>query len=238
MKNYFFPDFSVNNCAFGWDYPAWMAINGYERTYLFTDSKDCCARFFPTASDCPIENTQQFDYYWTSYENNINNMDDMPIIYNHTYYPDIQARACVNGTDFPSWMNSDREFSRLYIFKKLEGCCKCFAWFVPGMNISALFSISNHSSLICSSLGNYWFWDLDGCIENVIQGWENYSTIHILFIYLHVWLLLTIWSALSGGILIHPALRIVQATMRMTLVAINLSLQMSHLINTACGILI
>ena len=137
------------------DYPAWMAINGYEKFYLFREGDECCSRYFPTVrlqpaavnsvlygntwhyqpsnlvtyydslykqvSNCPYENTQQTDYFWTSYEDNINNLDEMPIIYNHTYYPKIEARTCVNGTDFPQWMNSDKEYSRLYIFKNLEG---------------------------------------------------------------------------------------------------------------------
>ena len=142
VKNYYFPDFSVNNCGFGRDYPAWMGTNAYEKTYLATEGHECCDRFFPTASNCPYEHTVQNDYYWTNYEDNIYNLDDMPIRYNHTYYPDVHANTCVNGTDFPSWMNSDVDFSRLYIFKTLEGCC------------------------------NKWFtdWDLDGCMNNVIQG--------------------------------------------------------------------
>ncbi len=33
MQNYYFPDFSVNNCSFGWDYPVCMGINSYEKSY-------------------------------------------------------------------------------------------------------------------------------------------------------------------------------------------------------------
>jgi len=140
--NYFFPDFSVNNCGYGRDYPAWMGINRYEKYYLFNDGQDCCSRYFPMASNCPYENTEQLDYYWTSYEDNIYNLDDMPVIYNHTYYPDVHAQTCVNGTDFPEWMAKDEDYKRLYLFKTLEGCCT--KWFTA--------------------------YDLDGCKRNVIQG--------------------------------------------------------------------
>ena len=44
-----------------------------------------------------MENTEQIDYFWTTYEDNIDNLDDMPVRYNHTFYPDINAGTCVNG---------------------------------------------------------------------------------------------------------------------------------------------
>jgi len=46
MKNYYFPDFAVNNCGYGWDYPAWYGHNGYEKSYLFANGEECCNRFF------------------------------------------------------------------------------------------------------------------------------------------------------------------------------------------------
>jgi len=128
MNNYYFPDFSKNSCGFGWDYPNWMGINGYEKHYLFTEGKTCCERFFATSSaPCPYEDTVQTGYYWESYQEHLANEDDMPIKYNHTYYPDRNAGTCVNGTDYPEYMGSDKEFIRLYLFKNLEGCCK--HWF-------------------------------------------------------------------------------------------------------------
>mmetsp|Transcript_1468 Transcript_1468/g.2820 ORF Transcript_1468/g.2820 Transcript_1468/m.2820 type:complete len:733 (-) Transcript_1468:83-2281(-) len=142
MQNYFFPDFSKNNCGHGWDYPAWMGSSAYEKHYLFRQGRECCSRFFPMVSNCPYERTTQLDYQWTSYQDRKHNLVDMPIIYNHTYYPDMQANTCVNGTDYPDWMGRDVDFKRLYLFKDLEGCC------------------------------NHWFtdFDLDGCMRNVIQG--------------------------------------------------------------------
>jgi len=142
MQNYYFPDFSTNNCGFGWDYPAWMGVSGYEKHYLFREGHECCSKYFPTVSNCPYEHTLQNGYYWTSYQDNIFNLDDMPIAYNHTYYPDLHASTCVNGTDYPAWMATDVDFKRLYLFKTLDGCCK--HWFTA--------------------------WDLDGCKNNVIQG--------------------------------------------------------------------
>mmetsp|Transcript_9679 Transcript_9679/g.23654 ORF Transcript_9679/g.23654 Transcript_9679/m.23654 type:complete len:127 (+) Transcript_9679:2351-2731(+) len=46
------------------------------------------------------------------------------------------------STDYPSWMSSDRDYIRLYLFKSLDGCC------------------------------THWFTDFDlpGCMNNVIQG--------------------------------------------------------------------
>jgi hypothetical protein len=142
MRNYFFPDFSRNSCGHGRDYPAWMGFNNYEKHYLFRTGQECCEKFFPKVSGCPYEVETQTDYYWTSYQDNIHNLDDMPVKYNHTYYPDINAGTCVNGTDYPPWMASDVDFKRLYLFKNLEGCCEM--WFTA--------------------------FDLEGCVNNVIQG--------------------------------------------------------------------
>ena len=99
MDNYYFPDFSKNSCGHGWDYPAWMGINGYEKHYLFRTGQECCDRYFKGGSTgpCPFENEQQLDYYWTAYEDNIDNSDDMPVRYNHTFYPDLNTMTCVNG---------------------------------------------------------------------------------------------------------------------------------------------
>ncbi|KAL7528784.1 hypothetical protein ACHAXR_002633, partial [Thalassiosira sp. AJA248-18] len=142
LDNYYFPDFSRNSCGFGWDYPAWMGYNSYEKHYLFREGHECCNKFFPAISNCPYENTVQDGYYWESYEEDKNNLDDMPVVYNHTYWPDLNAGTCVNGTDFPEWMASDSDFKRLYLFKRLSGCCK--QWFTES--------------------------NLDSCMENVIQG--------------------------------------------------------------------
>jgi hypothetical protein len=105
MDNYYYPDFSRNSCGYGRDYPAWMGWNAYEKHYLFREGWRCCSKFFPTMTgNCPYEHTEQLDYYWTNYEDNIDNLDDMPIIYNHTYYPDINSGTCVNGViqgDYP-----------------------------------------------------------------------------------------------------------------------------------------
>jgi hypothetical protein len=142
MRNYYFPDFNVNSCGFGRDYPAWMGYNNYEKHYLFQTGSECCDKYFPMESNCPFENERQTDYYWTSYEDNIDNLLDMPIIYNHTYYPDINGGTCVNGTDYPQWMAADTDFKRMYLFKRLDGCCK--HWFTD--------------------------YDVDGCMATVRQG--------------------------------------------------------------------
>ena len=121
-----------------------MGSSAYEKHYLFRDSEDCCNRFFPTVSDCPYEDhttATQTGYYWETYHDDISNLEDMPVQYNHTYYPDINANTCVNGTDYPSWMASDVDYKRLYLFKTIKGCC------------------------------NHWFQAyVDGCEKAVIQG--------------------------------------------------------------------
>jgi len=133
-QNYFFPDFEKNSCGFGRDYPAWMGINGYEKTYLFTsgDGDACCQKFFANlGTACPYENEPQTGYYWTSYFEDKDNAAAMPTVYNHTYYPDINLGTCINGTDFPDWMRSDTDFERMYLFKSAEGCCN--EWFNTGL---------------------------------------------------------------------------------------------------------
>jgi len=125
MSNYYFPDFATNNCAFGWDYPSWYGDSGYEKFYLFRTGELCCSRYFPGQGGCPYENesNMQSGYYWETYQENLPNGVDMPIRYNHTYYPDISADTCVNGTDYPPYMASDKDYRRNYLFKNLEGCC-------------------------------------------------------------------------------------------------------------------
>lgn len=145
IRNYYFPDFSENNCGYGWDYPAWMGSSAYEKSYLFQRGVECCDRFFPGKGGCPFEDTQQLDYYWTSYQENIDNLDDMPIKHNHTYWPDLHSKSCVNGTNYPDWMVSDVDFERMYLFKTLDGCC------------------------------NHWFTEvgLEGCMNTVIEGYYD-----------------------------------------------------------------
>ena len=124
-----------------------MGINGYERSYLFTEAETCCDRYFKgaAAGSCPFENPLVYDhgYYWEKYQNNDHNHDPLPIVNNFTFYPQMEAGTCVNGTDFPEWMNSDTAFRQQYIFKNdLEGCCR--EWF-------SAYGVSN-------------------CVSKVIQG--------------------------------------------------------------------
>ena len=105
----------------------WMGQDGFEKWYLFTSGKECCTRYFPSAVNCPYENTVQTGYYWESYQENRPNSEALPIIYNHTYYPDLNANTCINGTDYPSWMAEDDIYKRLYLYKEPEGCC--MFWF-------------------------------------------------------------------------------------------------------------
>ena len=67
-------------------------------------------------------------YYWEKYQAALPNCAAHPTVYNHTFYPDMKARTCVNGTDYPSWMASDKAYIRLYLYKNdPQGCCKY--WF-------------------------------------------------------------------------------------------------------------
>ena len=55
----------------------------------------------------------------------------------------MHAGTCVNGTDYPAFMASDKDFIRLYLYKNdPEGCCK------------------------------YWFGDfaVEGCVNSIIQS--------------------------------------------------------------------
>jgi len=98
-SNYFFPDFSKSSCAYGRDYPTWMGDISFEKHYLFRQGSECCTKYFPTASNCPYEDATQGQsgYYWTSYQDSDVNSAPTPIKYNHTFYPDLAASACVNG---------------------------------------------------------------------------------------------------------------------------------------------
>ena len=135
ISNYYFPDFTRNSCAYGRDYPTWMGDISFEKHYLFRQGVECCTKYFPTASGCPYENASQSQsgYYWTSYQANADNTAPTPIKYNHTFYPDITANACVNGTDYPAWMAADVDFKRTYLVSTIDGCCK--KWF-PSQNLN------------------------------------------------------------------------------------------------------
>jgi hypothetical protein len=143
-QNYFFPDFDLNSCAHGRDYPAWMGQEGYTRWYLFIDPQECCSKYFPASQRCPYEINPQSGYYWESNNSdNANGAADTRPYYNHTYYPNMQLGTCINGTDYPSWMIETEEFKRLYIFNEPQGCCE------------------------------FWFGDFgesSGCVSNVVQG--------------------------------------------------------------------
>ncbi|EJK62431.1 hypothetical protein THAOC_16960 [Thalassiosira oceanica] len=109
-------------------------------------SNECCNRFFGNAGTaCPFENTDQNGYYWTAYEDNLPNDSPMPIIYNHTFYPLVESGTCINGTDYPEWMGLDDDYSQMYLFKTLDGCC------------------------------NKWFtdWGVQECKNNVVRGHYN-----------------------------------------------------------------
>lgn len=114
-----------NRCFF--PSKAWMAQEGYSKWYLFRDGKECCSKYFRQASNCPYESTPQSGYYWESYQTKQPIDVVLPVIYNHTFYPDLVASACVNGTDYPSWMISNENFKRLYLFHEPQGCCEF--WF-------------------------------------------------------------------------------------------------------------
>jgi len=126
-RGYYYPDFSVSSCGFGRDFPSWMGSDGYEKFYLFTEGKRCCDKYFSSSKNCPYEDETtdpQTGYYWEKYQEDLPNAVAAPVIYNHTFYPDMKARTCVNGTNYPDWMVSDKEFIRLYLFKNNpEGCC-------------------------------------------------------------------------------------------------------------------
>ena len=139
---YFFPDFTVSSCGFGTDYPSWYGSNGYEKWYLFRAGSECCTKYFPRSSNCPYEDETSYEpgYYWESYQNDLpNDSDAYPVIRNDTFYPDINAGTCVNGTDYPDWMLDDVEFRRMYLYKEPEGCCKF--WFGESTLSSCMNSI-------------------------------------------------------------------------------------------------
>ena len=200
VSNYYFPDFKQNSCGFGRDYPcefafislprlklfpntnlAWMGINGYEKHYLFLDGVDCCNRFFKNSgAACPFEHTDQNDYYWTAYEDNLPNDQPMPIIYNHTFYPLMGKRTCINGTDYPEWMGLDNDFSRMYLFKTLDGCCD--KWFTDyGSQYCKDNVVQGHyNKTYCPENRPILSEDGTGCVEtNNVAGPQWYPALNV-----------------------------------------------------------
>jgi hypothetical protein len=107
---------------------AWMGQEGYAKWYLFRDPLDCCRAYYPGASNCPYQSSPPPGfYYWEQYQLNQPNDAILPEIYNHTFYPELDANTCVNGTDYPVWMVSSTDFKQIYLFHDIEGCCEF--WF-------------------------------------------------------------------------------------------------------------
>jgi len=124
LDNYYYPDYTLNNCGYGRDYPAWMGNDGYAQSYLFVQDSECCQKFFPSRGDCPAENTPQTGYYWESYQPNVPNHIPLGTIPPPTvFYPDLFSNTCINGLDYPDWMNSDIVYQRMYLYDTAEGCC-------------------------------------------------------------------------------------------------------------------
>ena len=100
-RAYYYPDFSASSCSFSRDYPSWMGSSQYEKFYLFTEGKGCCEKYFPLPANCPYEDETtkpqpgyQTGYYWEKYQEFLPNSIAAPVIYNHTFYPDMKARTC------------------------------------------------------------------------------------------------------------------------------------------------
>ncbi len=74
-----------------------MGYNAYEKHYLFRIGIECCSKYFPNVANCPFEDDPDTGYYWESYQDDTSNLEDSPIKYNHTYYPDLNSGTCVNG---------------------------------------------------------------------------------------------------------------------------------------------
>ncbi|KAL7471196.1 hypothetical protein ACHAXS_011514, partial [Conticribra weissflogii] len=124
LDNYYYPDYTLNNCGYGRDYPAWMGNDGYAQSYLFVQDSECCQKFFPSRGDCPAENTPQTGYYWESYQPDVPNHIPLGTIPPPTvFYPDLFSNTCINGLDYPDWMNSDIVYQRMYLYDTAEGCC-------------------------------------------------------------------------------------------------------------------
>ena len=110
-RAYYYPDFSVSSCGFGRDYPSWMGSDRYEKFYLFTEGEGCCEKYFPLSASCPHEDETtkpqpgyQTGYYWEKYQEFLPNAVAAPVIYNHTFYPDMKARTCKFLSDFFSFL--------------------------------------------------------------------------------------------------------------------------------------
>jgi len=151
-SNYYFPDFDMNSCARGRDYPAWMGDNDYEKHYLFVEGYECCNKFFPTSSNCPYETDAQHGYYWESYNERRPNSEALPTILNETYYPDLGSDTCIKGEDYPDWMIKDDVYKRLYLYKDGGDCCEF--WFGHGAKDDCLSKIFTSAPVVTTDFTN------------------------------------------------------------------------------------
>ena len=110
----YFPNWKGDWCAFGNDYPEWMADPTQVMTHLFTTAKACCDLWFQDKSaEC------QANLAVSSNGEHVSG----PAPFNGTWYPTLNGKfECVRGTA-PAWMRQPG-YTALYVFHSHAECCK------------------------------------------------------------------------------------------------------------------
>jgi len=113
VKPYFYPHQTDSNCRFGRNYPQWMAQAQYVQDNLYTTPEECCDRWYPNTSDCPLgpDDGVQEGRYWQS---------------DVFFYPNWKSNWCNVGNEWPEWMG-DPTNSGNHLFSTALSCCE--AWF-------------------------------------------------------------------------------------------------------------
>ena len=106
----YYPNWKGNWCAFGNDYPEWMADPTQITTHLFTSAKACCDLWFKDQSEMCQANL-------------VIPAAASAAPFSETWYPTLNGKfECVMGTA-PAWMRLDG-FESWYVFYSHAECCK------------------------------------------------------------------------------------------------------------------
>lgn len=92
-----------------------------QESYLFSTPQQCCAKWFPSRTDCP--NLDQTTPLQLAYKLDVSEQ---------FYYPHLSSAQCRFGRNYPMWYKNSPKH---YLYTTPEGCCK--EWYKKGVECLA-----------------------------------------------------------------------------------------------------
>jgi insulin receptor substrate 1 len=120
----FYPDQASKTCINGYDYPSWMAAEGYSRLYIFDTAEGCCNYWYGDSGSAEclaglvIRPTSPAGTGATT-------------TVARDWYPQLSLQACSNDGNIPDWMLG-AGFSTSFTFVSERECCNAWGYDCPG----------------------------------------------------------------------------------------------------------